>query len=495
MYKRQAPDCRWIEEKGKFYMWGHRKNSQTELWTSDDGIHFEYHSVSVTATEIGTRNATYSRVYKYPLQRYGSRYIMLYSGVLEGKEIRCIWLACSKDAENWVQLKTPLVEPIEGEMNDCYDPTFLRWKNRNFIVYQDHTTWRGGNIKYVEVDQEFNPVGNQGERYLLMDPPPEPPLKDRYRGGEFYLEGDTLYLYSSASRNPRLIVYATAKANSTSPQQPPIPRNPKPLLPKPERSQVPHEPPASGKTSLDDILKDVELETIYETQFDEPLHMIHESELTEDGRIVRTPPKDVDWVLEGNAEIFTKQGRMHIKNDLHHSVLWNTREFPESFVAEWDFQHHAPQGTAIIFFAAQANEEDSIFTPGLPERGGKFGNYTRGEIDCYHTSYTATDEEGVPRGETHLKKDGKRVERSKLANGLASIDGNTERPFRVRLAKLKNRIILEIDGKISFDVIDSGENEIPAYHSGQIGFRQMRHTLEASYGGFKIQRVTPKPDS
>ena len=94
-----------------------------------------------------------------------------------------------------------------------------------------------------------------------------------------------------------------------------------------------------------------------------------------------------------------------------------------------------------------------------------------------------------------MRKDVKRVDRSKLANGLAPIDGNTERPFRVRLAKLKNRIILEIDGKISCDVIYSGENEIPAYQSGQIGFRQMRHTLEASYGGFKIQRVTPKPDS
>jgi hypothetical protein len=29
-----GPDIRWIEEKGKFYMWGHRRNSQTELWTS-----------------------------------------------------------------------------------------------------------------------------------------------------------------------------------------------------------------------------------------------------------------------------------------------------------------------------------------------------------------------------------------------------------------------------------------------------------------------------
>jgi hypothetical protein len=255
-----APDIRWIEEKGQLYMWGHRKNSQTELWTSDDGIHFEHHSVSVTARNIGTRNATYSRVYKYPLERYGSKYIMLYSGFIEGREIRCIWLAHSKNAEDWVQLKMPLVEPIEGEMNDCYGPAFLRWQNRNFIVYQDHTTWRGGNIKYVEVDQEFNPVGDKGKRYVLMDPPPDPPLKDRYRGGEFYLEGDALYLYSSASKDPRVIVYAIAEVKDASPQGNPVNAKRKVLRSKDEGFAVPGE-----SASLDEILKGVELETIYET--------------------------------------------------------------------------------------------------------------------------------------------------------------------------------------------------------------------------------------
>ena len=43
-------------------------------------------------------------------------------------------------------------------------------------------------------------------------PPPDPPLKDRYRGAEFYLHGETLYMYSSASSDPRIIVYATANA-------------------------------------------------------------------------------------------------------------------------------------------------------------------------------------------------------------------------------------------------------------------------------------------
>ncbi len=106
-------------------------------------------------------------------------------------------------------------------------------------------------------------------------------------------------------------------------------------------------------------------------------------------------------------------------------------------------------------------------------------------INCYHTSYSATDEEGVPRGATHLKKDGKDVKKSKLANGAAPMDGRTERPFHIRLAKLKNRIILEIDGKVSFDYTDTSGH----YEAGQIGFRQMRHTKEASYGAFRVQSV------
>jgi len=209
-----APDIRWIEEQGKFFMWGHRKNSQTELWTSDDGIHFEYHSVSIKASEIGTRNATYSRVYEYPLEQFGSTYIMLYSGFIEGREIRCVWLAHSNDAINWTQLKTPLVEPIEGEVNNLYGPALLHWEGRNYVTYQDMTTWRGGNLKCVELDKSLTPVGAGGERLVLCDPPAEPPLNDRYRGAEFYYEDGALYMYSSASKDPRLIVYAKAALKS-----------------------------------------------------------------------------------------------------------------------------------------------------------------------------------------------------------------------------------------------------------------------------------------
>ena len=82
--------------------------------------------------------------------------------------------------------------------------------------------------------------------------------------------------------------------------------------------------------------------------------------------------------------------------------------------------------------------------------------------------------------------------KNKLASGLACIDGKTGKPFRIRLAKLKNRIILEIDGGISFDVIDSGEEKGSSYHNGQIGFRQMAGLI-AEYANLKVSAVTPAP--
>jgi hypothetical protein len=77
---------------------------------------------------------------------------------------------------------------------------------------------------------------------------------------------------------------------------------------------------------LDDILKSLELETIHETTFDKPIRTIHEDELIEHKKIVRRPPTNVDWVLEGEAEVSVKEGRLHIKNDSRPSVLWNTRD-------------------------------------------------------------------------------------------------------------------------------------------------------------------------
>ena len=87
--------------------------------------HFENRGINITGENVGTRNADYTRVFEYPLERYGSKYIMLYSGINVERHIRYVWLAYSKDCMKWTQVKTPLVEPIEGENNDIYGPSLL----------------------------------------------------------------------------------------------------------------------------------------------------------------------------------------------------------------------------------------------------------------------------------------------------------------------------------------------------------------------------------
>ena len=66
-------------------MWGHRKNAQTEMWSSTDGINFIHQGISIKAANIGTRNATYSRTYKYPIKKYDSQYVMFYSDLMKKK--------------------------------------------------------------------------------------------------------------------------------------------------------------------------------------------------------------------------------------------------------------------------------------------------------------------------------------------------------------------------------------------------------------------------
>ena len=203
-----APDIRWVEEKAKFYLWAHAKNSQTECWTSDDGIHFVHQGVSIQASEIGTKNSTYTRFYEYPIERYGNKYIMLYVGFGRDEGIRSIYLAHSIDAENWMQLPEPIVEPGEGETSALYDPALFQWEGRHYIVYADNNVWRGGTLKYVEIDKGFTPVGSSGRRYVFMEGPAS--LQGRLRSPEFLVEGSTIHMISGGGKSPRVIVYAVS---------------------------------------------------------------------------------------------------------------------------------------------------------------------------------------------------------------------------------------------------------------------------------------------
>ncbi len=100
------------------------------------------------------------------------------------------------------------------------------------------------------------------------------------------------------------------------------------------------------------------------------------------------------WVMEGLGTVSFKDGWMEmaskdpdsiIKDG--HLVYWCPRDFPESFVAEWEMQITSPTGLCIVFFASRGLNGEDIFDPGLPKRTGVFAQYNQGAISCYNISY------------------------------------------------------------------------------------------------------------
>ena len=184
-----------------------KNNTHTDLWTTTDGINFKDEGiVAIHADEIGTKNATYTRVYEH-----NNKFIMLYSGMDVDANLRSIYIAYSDDAKNWTQQKTPLVKPVSGENNEIFGPSLLKWKNKNLVVYQDNLGGKGGNLKCVIVNDNFDNVGFGGKRHTLLVPPDGPPVDGRFRGAEFYEFSNKLYMFSGASKRfKENIIYATA---------------------------------------------------------------------------------------------------------------------------------------------------------------------------------------------------------------------------------------------------------------------------------------------
>ena len=193
-------------------------------------------------------------------------------------------------------------------------------------------------------------------------------------------------------------------------------------------------------------------------------------------------PEDVeDWVIESKKEnqpvISTNNGRMRLMSDVHF-LLWCPKDFPDSFVAEWDVRILSDLRLCIIFFAAKGKDGKSIFHPSLPDREGNFVKYVLGAIRAYHVSYYAAG-----RVTSNLRKDG---EFYMLDHGPIGILKGSKDVHHVRLIKDKGHIQLQVDGKVSIDFTDTGgERYGPRYRGGKIGLRQMVPTV-GLYRNFRV---------
>jgi len=166
-----------------------------------------------------------------------------------------------------------------------------------------------------------------------------------------------------------------------------------------------------------------------------------------------------------------------------HHVYWCPKDFPGSFVAEWELQNVEPDaGLCIIFFSAQGNNGESIFDPSFPKRDGVFKQYTKSNhFNNYHISYYANGKDNRAREISHLRKN---TGFEKVQIGEPGIPIHSTQIHKAKLVKNNNQITMFIDGRKIINWKDSGKKQ-PVWQEGKIGFRQMQWT-HFKYRNFKV---------
>ncbi|MFI4910834.1 MAG: DUF1961 family protein [Sedimentisphaeraceae bacterium JB056] len=198
------------------------------------------------------------------------------------------------------------------------------------------------------------------------------------------------------------------------------------------------------------------------------------------------------WVKEGPVDVSFKDGCMLMRSAdfKEHIVFWCPEDFPESFIAEWEFEPLSYYGLAIVFFAAKGENGEDIFAPSLNERDGRFVNYIFGDILSYHVSYFANIENfQMGRPDSNLRKNNKFY---RVGSGPVAIEPGAEGWQHIRLIKDGNRIQLFGNGRICLDWKDQQpERYGKAYGDGKIGFRQMKPTI-GRYRNFRLWALEPE---
>ncbi len=199
-----------------------------------------------------------------------------------------------------------------------------------------------------------------------------------------------------------------------------------------------------------------------------------------------------EWILEGPGELTFEDESLIMRSltpnpptrGTGHIVLWCPDDFPESFIAEWEFKPLKEHGFCIVFFAAKGENGEDIFDQSLPKRDGRYPFYTTGAIMNYHISYFAN----LPKYQTGrlyslLRKCNKF---HNVAQGPIAVKPGAKGFHRIRLIKDGAHIQLLCNDKVSLDFTDpGGERYGSILGGGKIGLRQMAVT-EGAYRNFKV---------
>jgi hypothetical protein len=196
-----------------------------------------------------------------------------------------------------------------------------------------------------------------------------------------------------------------------------------------------------------------------------------------------------DWIMEGPGNIEFKEGwmEMYSQDEKFHHVLWCPKDFPASFIAEWEAQDlETDAGLCILFFAAKGKNGKDIFNPSFPKRDGTFNDYTKSKyLNCYHISYYANGRDEPGREISHLRKNsGFHLAQEKVPG----IPVKSTAVHHLTLVKDGASIIMYVDERKIIDWTDDGKEFGPVLQEGKIGFRQMKWT-RFRYRNFKVWEI------
>ncbi len=192
-----------------------------------------------------------------------------------------------------------------------------------------------------------------------------------------------------------------------------------------------------------------------------------------------------DWKMEGPGVTEFKEDwmEMYSPDERFHHVFWCPKDFPGSFVAEWEVQNlDTDAGLCIIFFSAKGDKGESIFDPSFPKRDGTFNQYTKSKhFNNYHISYYANGRDNPGREISHLRKNKGFELVQEVEPGIPV---KSTAVHKMTLIKDSAHIVMFVDDRKIIDWTDDGQNQ-PVWRDGKIGLRQMQWT-HFRYRNFKI---------
>jgi hypothetical protein len=183
-----------------------------------------------------------------------------------------------------------------------------------------------------------------------------------------------------------------------------------------------------------------------------------------------TPTLDLErtWFLEGKGTAEIQEGQLALREDPESKglVLWLRKDVPDSMSLEFDVSFSNNRGIGVFFLAAQGLDGEDILTE-QPARTGAYGEYTKGNMNCYGASVHRFFPDGRQNDGCNLRRNAGFHIVHHSEYDPVTVAG---RMYHVAIRKTGARIQMWVDGQLLHDWTDDGTHG-PALRGGKIGFR------------------------